>query len=135
MNILCLFYAQRADNSVKDIYINESTLTRRILIWINKMLTLTYLPFVCVVETASLAGSVSCVLSLSRLARMNGVVDLDLLLLNSLMFPSSILNMSDYVVTFKARPKFSTAITLTVYYITAAILRTSNTNFVTPCSV
>ena len=113
MLILC---TQRTDNSVTVIYIYRSTLPWSTLIWINKLLTSTHLPFVCAVAVTRLTSSVTCVLSLSRLARKNGVADLDLLLRNSLTFSSSILIVSDYIVTFKARQKFSTASTLAFYY-------------------
>lgn len=80
------------------------------------MLTPTHLPFVCAAAVTRLTSSATCVLSLSRLARKNGVADLDLLLRNCLTFSSSILIVSDYIITFKARQKFFTASPLAFCY-------------------
>jgi len=80
------------------------------------MLTPTNLPFVFAVAVTCLTSSVTCVLSLSRLPRKNGVADLDLLLRNSLIFFSSIITVSYYIITFKVRQIFSTISTLTFYY-------------------
>jgi hypothetical protein len=114
-HIMLILCTQRTDNSVTVIYIYRSTLPWSTLIWINKLLPPTHLPFVCAVAVTRLTSSVTCVLSLSRLPRKNGVADLDLLR-NSLTFSSSILIVSDYIVTFKARQKFSTASTIAFYY-------------------